>query len=264
MPSEIQILMLATLAFYATMQIANPIATSNPVEKIQGHWKGLDMFQDENSYDGKTVYLPNSEELNITANRVSVYFYPYFKSDEFDAAITSKSIVYSIGRKRVKSDYSFIGDTLVLSMNFINKTFIKMYEPFQMEEAVVAELDEFGFNPSALTHEFELDTLHPNLRKGYKDFDSLNFELIKHIQFLGDDMIKLNRGTALAFSRGYQSVRYSLNGKNEEFRIYKVEGTQQFSMIPFSQCNCDSIHIPYIVVSWADRVRKRIYEDSMY
>lgn len=256
--------MIATFALYATMQITNPIAASNPEEKIRGQWRGIDMFQDENSYDGKTVYLPNSEELNITANKVSVYFYPYFKSDEFDAAITTKSIVYTIGRKRMKSDYSFIGDTLVLSMNFINKTFIKMYEPIQMDLAVIAELDEFGFNPSSLTHEFELDTLHPNLRRGYKDFDSLKFELLNHIQFLGDDQIKLNQRAAVAFSRGYQSVKYSLNGKNEEFRIYKVEGTQQFSIIPFSQCNCDSIHIPYIVVSWAERIRRKIGEERMY
>lgn len=256
--------MIATLAFYASMHIANPVVAANPVEKIRGQWRGIDMFQDENSYDGKTVYLPNSEELNITANKVSVYFYPYFKSDEFDAAITAKSIVYTIGRKRVRSEYSFIGDTLVLSMNFINKTFIKMYEPVEMDQAVLAELDEYGFNPSSLTHEFELDTLHPNLRRGYKEFDALKFELLNHIQFLSDDQIKLDRGSAIAFSRGYQSVRYTLNGKNEEFMIYKVEGTQQFSIIPFSQCNCDSIHIPYIVTSWADRMRKRIYEERMY
>lgn len=256
--------MVALVALYASLNLVNPIVLQSPEEKIQGHWTGIEMFQDENSYDGKTVYLPNSEEIVIQHNRVKVYFYPYFKSDDFEATITPKSIVYSINRKRVKSDYSFIGDTLVMKMHFINKTFIKMYKRTSMDEGVIGELDTYGFNPSSLTHEFEIDTLHPNLRRGYRHFDSLKFDLISHIQFLNDEQFKINRGSASSFSRGYQTIKYSLNGKEEEFRIYKVEGTQQFSIIPFSQCYCDTIHIPYIVVSWADRIRKRIKEDAAY
>lgn len=246
------------------MQVVNPTAGDENIEKIRGHWKGIEMPQDEDSYDGKTVYLPNSEQLAILENSVKVYFYPYFKSDEFEAATTAKSIVYTIGRKRVRSDYSFVGDTLVLTMHFINKVFIKMYEPMEMDETVLSELDTYGFNPSSLAHEFELDTLHANLRRGYKNFDSLNFEVLQHIQFLSDDLVKLNRTETSSFSRGYQTVKYLFKGKEEEFKVYRVEGTQQFSIIPVSQCYCDTIHLPYITVSWADRIRERVADDWDY
>jgi hypothetical protein len=246
---------LAALAFTATPVENNPDA-------ILGHWTGIDMFQDESSYDGKTVYLPNDEEIVISKSRVCVYFYPYFKSDEFAAVITPKSIVYSIGRKRVKSEYSFIGDTLVLSMNFINKNFIKMYQRKEMDAATLAELNEFGFNPSTLEHEYELDTLHKELRRGFKDFDSLGFDPVRYIQFIGDHSVRLDRNVATSFERGYQVVRYTLNGNPGEFKIQGIEGTQQFEIIPTSLCQCDSITLPYLAVSWANRIRKQIVEDT--
>jgi hypothetical protein len=246
---------LAALSFSTTPVEPNPDA-------ILGQWTGIDMFQDESSYDGKTVYLPNNEEIAIDKNRVSVYFYPYFKSDEFAAVITPKSIVYSIGRKRVKSEYSFIGDTLVLSMNFINKNFIKMYERKEMDPAVLAELNEFGFNPSALEHEYELDTLHKDLRHGFKNFDSLGFSPVRYIQFIGDHSVRFDRNVATSFERGYQVVRYTINGSQGEFRIQGIEGTQQFEIIPTSLCQCDSIALPYLAVSWANRIRKQIADDT--
>lgn len=252
--------MIAQFAAAALMSFGLTETAVVPDQKILGQWKGIDMFQDSESYDGRTYYLPNSEEIVITENKFRVYFYPYFKSDEFDAVITPKNIQCNIGRKRVKSEYYFLGDTLVLSMNFINKNFIKMYERVEMDASVLAELNEFGFNPSSVTHEFELDTLHPELRRGFKHFDSLNFEPLKYIQFIDDQQIKLNRGDVTSFSRGYQYVRYNNNGQQEEFRIYRLEGTQQFTIIPFSHCQCDSIHIPYLTVSWADRIRKKMEE----
>lgn len=234
------------------------IPLDDNMERIVGHWQGIEKFQDENSYDGKSFYLPNREELIIDKNKVKIYFYPYFKSDEFETALSSKSIVYSIGRKRVKSDYSFNGDTLVLTMNFINKNFIKMYVRKTMDEEIIRELDAYGFNPSSVSHEFELDTLHKDLRKGFVEFSDLPFEPFQRLQFISDELIRINRNDAIAFERGYQSVRYNYNGIEGEFKVYMIQGTQQISIIPFSACNCDNIILPYIVVSWADRVRKKI------
>lgn len=252
------------LSACAAALILSASVVENTSEKIIGHWKGIEMFQDENSYDGKTFYLPNKDQMVVEPGKVKIYFYPYFKSDEFDAAITTKSIAYSIGRKKVRSDYSFMGDTLVLSMNFINKTFIKMYTRTVMDQSVIEELDTYGFNPSSLTHEFEIDTLHPDLQRGYKHPDSVDYFIPKFIQFLNDDKIKINRGEAINFTRGYQSISFLHDGTEQTFRVYKVEGTQQFTLIPTSSCNCDTVLVPYLVVPWANRIRARIEEDSKY
>ena len=255
--------MLFTLVAYAAIQssmLTNPVE-NNP-DATLGQWKGIDVYQDRNSYDGRTIYLPNNEEIIIEKNRVRVYFYPYFKSDEFVASVSSKSIVYTIGKKKVKSDYSFYGDTLILSMHFINKTFIKMYERVSLDDAVVQELDEFGFNPSSVVQEFELDTLHKDLRKGFNYYDSLGFEPFRYLQYVGDNSIKLDRAAAVPMVRGYQNVSYTLNGVEGYFRVHSMEGTQQFSIIPSSLCQCDSIILPYIAISWADRIRRQIAEDS--
>lgn len=240
--------------------VANP-AETNP-DGIFGQWKGIDVYQDRNSYDGHTIYLPNNEEIIIEKSMVRVYFYPYFKSDEFAASATAKSIVYTIGKKKVKSDYYFHGDTLVLSMNFINKTFIKMYERTAMNADVVAELDQFGFNPSELTEEFELDTLHKEFRKGFSSFDSLSFEPFRYIQFVGDQFIRLGKAEAIAFERGYQYVKYKLNGVEGYFKVHSMEGTQQFAIIPGSLCQCDSIILPYVAVGWANRIRQKLKDDQ--
>ncbi|MBI3135246.1 MAG: hypothetical protein HYZ14_11285 [Bacteroidetes bacterium] len=256
--------MILGIAIYAALQVSNPAGTQSPAEKITGQWKGIEMYQDAASYDGRTFYLPNSEELIIDKTKFKVYFYPYFKSEEFDAVITAKSIVCNIGKKKVKSDYSFIGDTLVISMNFINKNFIKMYERVTFDDAVIAELDGYGFNPSSLTNEFELDTLHPELKRGFTYFDSLGFDPIYHLRFIDDYHILVNRTEKLEVERLYQAFKYTRNGREETYRILKVQGTQQFSLIPFSYCQCDTIQIPYLVVSWADRIRQRIAEDAAY
>lgn len=256
--------MVTGIVLYAALQASNPTMAENPAEKILGEWKGIEMYQDQDSYDGRTFYLPNSEELVVDKDKFKVYFYPYFKSDQFEAVITAKSIVCTIGRKKVKSDYSFIGDTLVISMNFINKNFIKMYERSTFDPQIIAELDGYGFNPSSLVNEYELDTLHPELKRGFSSFDSLGFEPIRYFQFLDDYHVLLNRKERLEVERLYQAFKLKRNGTEEIYQILKVNGTQQFSVIPVSYCQCDSIQIPYMVVSWADRMRQRIAEDAAY
>lgn len=250
------------LAVSASSSVSS--SATDPMQKIVGHWQGIEMYQDADSYDGKTYYLPNSEELVIEKNKFNVYFYPYYKNEEFEAVITAKSIVCTIGKKKVKSEYFFKGDTLILSMNFINKNFIKMYTRASFDQAVIAELDGYGFNPSSLTHEFELDTFHAELKRGFRSFDSLNFETLKHIKFVDDYHILINKTDKVETERQYQGFTFTLNGNKEIYRIIKVQGTQQFSLIPVSYCQCDSIQIPYLAVSWADRMRKKAYEDANY
>ena len=253
---------LSIVAFAATTFSPNPIVIENNPKDLIGHWKGIEMFQDDNSYDGKTFYLPNSEEIIIDESRVRVYFYPYFKSDEFQAEATTKWLVYTIGKKKVKSDYSIKGDTLILSMNFINKNFIKMYKRTSLDESVITELDKFGFNPSSVVYEFELDTLHKELRRGFGNFSELNFTPYRYIQFMSDNSIRFNKGEAQEFERGYQRIWYNTDTVSHEFEMYKISGSQQFSILPKTLCQCDTIVLPYIVVSWADRIRKQIADDT--
>lgn len=250
------------VAFVASALTTNHAPADNNLEAILGHWKGIELFQDESSYDGRTFYLPNSEEIIIDKNRVRVYFYPYFKSDEFEAALTAKSIIYTIGKRRVKSEYQLQGDTLTLKMYFINKVFVKKYKRVTLDQDVVDELDKYGFNPSAVTFEFELDTLHKNFLKGFNSFGELSFEPVNHIQFMSDNTMRLNRGEAIPFERQYQKIWYSVDTTLHEFEIYDIRGSQQFSIIPKTLCQCDSIILPYIVVSWGDRIRKQIVEDT--
>lgn len=231
-------------------------------EKLIGHWEGIEMYQDQDSYDGKTYYLPNSEEIVLEKNKLKVYFYPYFKSDEFPAEMTSKTLICDIGRKKVRSDYTFKGDTLILSMNFISKTFIKMYKRTTFDEAVIAELDGYGFNPSSLTNEYELDTFHHDLYRGFKHIDSLGFDPLQYIMFQDDYHMLLNHADRVETERMYQGFRFNYGGKEEVYRIIKVNGTQQFSLIPVSYCDCDSIQIPYLATSWAIRLRKKAHQDA--
>jgi hypothetical protein len=250
------------ITFAATGFFTDPIPTDNNTDAIIGHWKGIDMYQDENSYDGKTFYLPNSEEIVIDKNKVRVYFYPYFKSDEFEAMATPKSILYTIGKKKVKSEYVIHGDTLTLSMHFIGKTFIKMYHRVELEQSIIDELDEFGFNPSSVVLEFELDTLHKNLWRGFNHLDSLTFKPVRYIQFMSDNSIRLDRQAAIPFERSYKKIWYADKEVKYEFEIYKIHGSQEISILPKTHCQCDTITFPYIAVSWADRIRKQIIEDT--
>ena len=39
-------------------------AQYDPVQMIQGNWMGIDMYQDEETYDGKNFFLPNEEFIH--------------------------------------------------------------------------------------------------------------------------------------------------------------------------------------------------------
>ena len=244
----------------------------DPIHMIEGNWKGIDMYQDSDSYDGKTFFLPNEEFIIIDKTKIRIYFYPYSKSDEFLVNIDNRQISYQIGKKKIETDYHFTNetcDTLVFTMSFINKTFVKLYhrvtsinERMEVDFATIQELDKYGFNPSAIHHLFELDTFHTELFKGFTDFKSLGFTPFNFIQFLSDQEISLDRKSSVKMSRGYKTLKFDINGTEEEIKLFHSESTQSFSIIPYSQCQCDSIVIPYLTVDWADRIRKDMRENG--
>lgn len=241
-------------------------------KNLPGNWMGIELYQDQETYDGKNYFLPNEEFLVISPDNIRIYFYPYSKSDEFKVDIDEKQINYMVGKKTLETNYSFTNDkydTLVFTMHFINKTFVKMYsrvtsinERMEVDYATLKELDDFGFNPSSITHLFELDTFHTDLYGGFKHIDSLGFEPFRFIQFINDNSISLNRADAISITRGYKAIRFKENGVDQEFRIQHSEGTQSFSIIPVTQCNCDSLIIPYLTVDWADRIRRDMKENA--
>jgi hypothetical protein len=233
---------------------------------------GIDMYQDEESYDGKNFFLPNEEFIIIDKEKIKIYFYPYSKSDEFKVQISEGNIKYKIGKKSIDTEFGFTNekaDTLVFTMRFINKTFVKMYsrvtsinERMDVDFATINELDKYGFNPSAIYHLFELDTFHTDLYRGFKYLDSLGFSPYKYIQYLNDNEISINRESSVGLSRGYKVMVFKQGGAEEKFKIFHSEGTQSFSIIPISLCQCDSIVIPYLTVDWADRIRRDMRENS--
>ena len=244
----------------------------DPKTYIQGNWIGIDMYQDADSYDGKTFFLPNEEFIIIDKEKIKIYFYPYSKSDEFDVTIDNNTIYYKVGNKSIETEYNFTNksaDTLVFKMHFINKTFVKLYhrvtstnEQMEVDFATIKDLDKYGFNPSALYHLFELDTFHTDQFKGFTHYDSLNFEPIQYFQFLNDNEISINRGASVKMSRGYKKLMFESEGELFTFKILHAEGTQNIAIVPFSQCDCDSIVIPYITVDWANRIRKDMKENA--
>lgn len=246
--------------------------TSENQKNLPGNWMGIELYQDQETYDGKNYFLPNEEFLVISPEKIRIYFYPYSKSDEFDVKMDEKKITYMLGNKKLETNYSFNNerhDTLVFTMHFINKTFVKMYsrvtsinERMEVDFATLKELDDYGFNPSSITHLFELDTFHTDLYGGFENIDSLGFEPYKFIQFINDNTMSLNRKDAIDITRGYKAIRYNLDGVQHEFRIQHSEGTQSFSIIPVSLCDCDSLIIPYLTVDWADRIRKDMKENA--
>lgn len=240
---------------------------------LEGHWLGVPMYQDENTYDGRTFYLPNKEFMVVEGDEIKIYLYPYSKSDEFKVRYDENTINYSIGRKRVKTQYEFIGasnDTLKFSMFFINKTFVKLFERVTdgdvkaPDTQIIKQLDEFGFNPASVPHEFELDTFHQELYSGFDDLDSLNFTPYSHIQFT-DQYITVNRAARGLMKQGYKTVtfpRSDKNGQPDQIRIVQSEGTQMILITPTSLCQCDSIVIPYLTTSWAERIRLDMIENK--
>lgn len=259
-------LILLTLSSYAQ---DDPYS---PSQMLPGNWVGIDMYQDDDSYDGKNYFLPNEEFLIISPNSIKIYFYPYSKSDEFDVKITDKKILYTIGRKYLETEYYFTNkncDTMIFKMHFINKSFVKMYsrvtstnERMEVDFATLDELDQYGFNPSAVTHLFELDTFHTEFYSGFEKLDSLGFKPYQFLQFKNDMEFAINQGELVRFSRNYKTIKFLLNGVQQEFKIEHCEGTQNISIIPVSLCNCSDIVIPYLTVNWANRIRKDMRENS--
>jgi hypothetical protein len=250
---------------------AQGVASNSSLDLI-GNWSGIDMYQDQETYDGKNYFLPNKEFIVIDDDRIKIYFYPYSKSDQFDIKVDDNTIKYKLGKKSLETDYSFKGskrDTLIFTMHFINKTFVKMYSRvnsfnggFEVDHATLKELDDYGFNPSAVTHLFEVDTFHKELYKGFENLDSLSFEPFQFLQFMNDRELQVNKSSSISFNRGFKKIRFTQNGREEEFKIAHSEGTQSITIIPVTMCNCDSIQIPYLTVSWADRIRKDMKENS--
>ena len=74
--------------------------------------------------------------------------------------------------------------------------------------------------------------------------------------------MSVDRAASVPVKRGYKTISYQQNGKNETFKIFQAEGTQSLWIIPQSQCGCDSIVIPYLTVDWADRIRKDMKENA--
>ena len=62
--------------------------------------------------------------------------------------------------------------------------------------------------------------------------------------------------------RGYKTINFNLEGSENVFLIQHSEGTQSFSIVPVSLCQCDSLIIPYLTVDWADRIRKDMKENK--
>ena len=246
--------------------------TYTPSQMLPGNWVGIDMYQDDDTYDGRNYFLPNEEFLIIEPKSIKIYFYPYSKSDEFEVKITDNKILYTVGRKYLETEYSFTNancDTMIFKMHFINKSFVKMYsrvtstnERMEVDFATLAELDQFGFNPSAVTHLFEIDTFHTEYYSGFEKLDSLGFKPYQYIQFMNDAEMAIDQGEILKFSRMYKTIKFMVAGVQHEFRIEHCEGTQNISIIPVSLCNCSDIVIPYLTVSWADRIRKDMRENS--
>ena len=104
---------------FANISIAGKSDNSN----LYGQWKGIKMFQDENTYDGSTFFLPNEGEMILDENSLKMYYYPYFKSAEYEITYSNESIHYKINDKEIRCDYKLSGDTLTFKMFYINKVY---------------------------------------------------------------------------------------------------------------------------------------------
>jgi hypothetical protein len=252
------------LLFFFSLSFINSTFCQNKHSKLFGQWKGVKMFQDENSYDGRTFFLPNEGEMILNENSIRMYYYPYFKSAEFAIKYTDQSILYNINDKEIRCDYAFTGDTLTFEMHYINKVFVKIFIKAELNKYVISDLDQFGFRTENLLHEFELDTLHPDQRKGFNSYDSLGFKPFQFLEFKGDNTLIIDRKDNVIFSRGYKSINFSYNGFKNEIEVAHVSGTQDIYLKPRTQCACDSITIPYMSVNWANRIRQAIIDEENF
>ncbi len=233
-------------------------------DSLYGHWKGVKMIQDEQSYDGKTYFLPNEGEMILDHECINLYYYPFFKSAKFDVSYTSDALFYEIGDKKIQCNYHFLNDTLVFEMAYINKIFIKLFTRTKLDEAVIDDLDNFGFRTEKLIHEFELDTFHKEQRKGFGSFDSIGFIPYNYLEFKPDNILIINRKDKVIYSRSFKKITFSYNGFMQEMEVAHIGGTQDIHLKQISLCQCDSITVPYITVDWADRIRKAIKDEEEF
>jgi hypothetical protein len=200
----------------------------------------------------------------LDESAIRIYYYPYFKSAEYQIEYADNSLIYQIGEKRIKSDYYFNSDTLVFRMLYINKVFVKMYTRTEMNEHVISDLDKFGYRTNKLVHEFELDTFHQDQRKGFVSYDSLNFKPYHFVEFKGDNTLILNRKDNVTYTKGYKTLSFSYKGVINTLGLEHVNGTQDVYLKPLTQCGCDSIIVPYIAVTWGDRIRQAIIDEENF
>lgn len=252
------------LLFVFSFCVITTAYSSSNYSKLFGQWKGIKMFQDEDSYDGSTFFLPNEGEMILDESSIRMYYYPYFKSAEFAVTYTNESILYTINDKEIKCDYTFDGDTLMFKMYYINKVFVKLFTKVELSKHVISDLDQFGFRTNKLVHEFELDTLHMEQRKGFSSYDSLGFKPFQFIEFKSDNTLLIDRKDNVVFSRGYKTINFSYKGVKNELEVVHVSGTQDIYFKPKTLCNCDTITIPYMSVNWANRIRQAIIDEENF
>lgn len=231
-------------------------------DHIYGQWKGVKMFQDEHSYDGKTYFLPNEGEMILYKGSIRMYYYPYFKSAEFNVSYRENAIIYKIDNKEIICNYYFKGDTLAFEMTYINKVFVKFFTRTTLEPVILADLDKYGFRLDKLKHEFELDTFHKDQYKGIYSLETLGFDPPQYLKFENEDFFIIDRRDKHAYSRTFKRINYTQNGIQTQFEIAHIGGTQAIHLKPITACGCDSITIPYLTVQWADRIRKAIKDEE--
>jgi hypothetical protein len=251
------------LSLFVLIAITTTAFSANHT-KLFGSWKGIKMFQDEESYDGRTFFLPNEGEITLDENSIHAYYYPYFKSSEYKVTYTDQSIFYSINDKQIRCDYSFSHDTLMFKMYYINKVFIKLFTRVDLNELILADLNKYGFRTYNLTYEFELDTLNLLQREGFTNYDSLGFVPFHHLSFKGDNTLIIDKQYNVSFDREFKKIKFSYNGVPHEIKISHLERTQDIFLTPSTQCQCDSIVLPYMSVEWANRMRQAIIDEENY
>ena len=227
------------------------------------------MNQNDPDNYNKKFYLPNKELMRIQSDSIHIYLYPYSKSDHYKVKVDPTRIIHHVGNKTLETRYSFNGnDTLLFEMNFNNKIFLKVYSRMtdssakKADPVILAQLDRYGFYGGALQREFEFDTLHRDLYNGFKNVDSLGFIPYQFLEFTSSDLLRVNRGEAYRLGRGYRTISFTHEGNEHEVKIFKSEGTQRLFVVPTSLCHCDSIVLPYILVTLADRIRKDMIENK--